>query len=654
MTEFNIEVRSKSTGETKTITVDAKNIEEAQQKAVAIHKQGGPVGTGEDVLRSGAAGVGRGFIGLAGLPGDIRQILQSTARGAEWLANQGGMSFGPEPEEIKGIPHPPTTQELVEKATEYAPFLGYQPQTTAGQVTERMSEFAPDLVTGRLALRPFLQRGATTTAAAGGSELAGQGAELLGAPDWASELARVVGGAGGGGLGHARANPPSEHEILRRYHPGPQNLQQFDRLGDEALLLQASPTMEGFAQGTAVRPGVGKDIINNALDEQLQNRGRRLTETANRAGLPQGVTAQQAQDMTIANANQRAGPLYEQALQTPPNVPPPGAPTTIEDLVSQQMTTPGEQMSLSRRQKNVPIMNDIDDALAEIHTNPELAGRRLHDIRKDLDRQIVYDPRQLDTLSSADKANQDLLKNARGVVDDILKNRFGFTDADEIMAAANRRKEAVTTGQTALDAGKYAKHPAELRQELSRMTPAERRAAQIGMGHDIRTALGTQGNELSALRNKVGGDIGFNREKIRDVFSQPTVDELVQGVERERAFSRSHGKIVEGSQTAQRSAAAKSLEEDPLEISSQATLPGLLLKGAVSPVNWALRRGRGIKSESDRARLARILTTRGPEARALLQRIQNAPPRIRGQMRAAVINALLGSTELRAGSDSEH
>ena len=117
------------------------------------------------------------------------------------------------------------------------------------------------------------------------------------------------------------------------------------------------------------------------------------------------------------------------------------------------------------------------------------------------------------------------------------------------------------------------------------MTPAERRGAQIGMGHDIRTVLGMQGNELSALRGKVGGDIGFNREKIRDTFGQPTVDELVQGVDRERAFSRSHGKIVEGSQTAQRGAAAKSLEENPINLTGNESGVGLLLKGAVSPVN---------------------------------------------------------------------
>src|SRR5262249_33447171 len=130
----------------------------------------------------------------------------------------------------------------------------------------------------------------------------------------------------------------------------------------------------------------------------------------------------------LANlAQEQAGPMYETALRNAPEMP-----RNLGDIIAPELTTPAEHMTMSARNANRSIMDDIDDALAA--GNPEVTGRRLHDLRMRLDAQIVYDPRAREALSNADRADQGVLLNARKTVDDILKNRYpGFAEADAVI-----------------------------------------------------------------------------------------------------------------------------------------------------------------------------------------------------------------------------
>ena len=94
------------------------------------------VGLGEDIARSTAAGFGTGAIGLAGLPGDLRNLvelgLQKTGMGS------------------LGQRYVPTSEEVLAKAKEVmpslAPHLDYEPQYDVSRYAKTAGEFLPGAV----------------------------------------------------------------------------------------------------------------------------------------------------------------------------------------------------------------------------------------------------------------------------------------------------------------------------------------------------------------------------------------------------------------------------------------------------------------------------------------------------------------------------
>lgn len=96
------------------------------------------VGAGEDVARSGLAGLGRGTIGLVGLPGDIESLGRAGLRYA-------GANVGAEPAL-------PTSQEMISKAQRLSPLvkevLDYKPEYGPGRYAKTIGEFLPSMVGG--------------------------------------------------------------------------------------------------------------------------------------------------------------------------------------------------------------------------------------------------------------------------------------------------------------------------------------------------------------------------------------------------------------------------------------------------------------------------------------------------------------------------
>lgn len=90
------------------------------------------VGFGEDVARATGAGIGRGTLGLIGLPGDVRNLVEMGLQKA-------GYSLGER--------YVPTSEEVIAKAKEIAPsiapHLDYKPEYAAGRYAKTVGEFLP-------------------------------------------------------------------------------------------------------------------------------------------------------------------------------------------------------------------------------------------------------------------------------------------------------------------------------------------------------------------------------------------------------------------------------------------------------------------------------------------------------------------------------
>jgi len=158
--------------------------------------------TAGDVIRAGNAGVGRGAIGLLGLPGDLRKFVDDKAidlgeRSGVLTERQAAAARANEAQSRRMTPTPfgggYTSQEIARSlpaATQRG--LAYRPATRAGQYSHTLGEFVPNaLAPGGPALR-----GLSVAVPAAASEVAAQAAR--GTP-WEGP-ARFAGALAGVGL----------------------------------------------------------------------------------------------------------------------------------------------------------------------------------------------------------------------------------------------------------------------------------------------------------------------------------------------------------------------------------------------------------------------------------------------------------------------
>lgn len=149
-----------------------------------------------DVPLSAGIGVAKGGIGLAGLPGDVRELA---AKGASKAAGAFGYEVAPETisKGLKFLPLPgaagPTSQQIREPIESVTGEF-YKPKTTAGEYAQTIGEFAPGVIGGPAGLVPKVAGRVVAPALA--SESAGQVARQV-APE-AEPYARIVGGIAGG------------------------------------------------------------------------------------------------------------------------------------------------------------------------------------------------------------------------------------------------------------------------------------------------------------------------------------------------------------------------------------------------------------------------------------------------------------------------
>jgi hypothetical protein len=193
----------------------------------------------------------------------------------------------------------------------------------------------------------------------------------------------------------------------------------------------------------------------------------------------------------------------------------------------------------------------------------------------------------------------------------------------------------------------------------------EKIAFAKGSRGEINRVLGTKANDLQALRGELQGEGGWNTDKLATVHGVPAANELIGSVDRNLKFRDTYNKVVENSQTAQRTAAAKEMKPDP-SIETPFFGPGSTVtgmgvtaakKGASAVIN-ALLRSDPTRSYGE---VARTLTEQGAKRDARLAAIVDAINSRQGNAAAgetagkvgSVVAALLGNAEiekLRGGS----
>lgn len=208
---------------------DARRIAQMIQQAEASEPSQPQVGTGEDVGRGFVGGALRGAGAILDLPTMIGQLpmrLSDRFLGTDMLAD---------------VPAPtPFIEAVGEVAPSVQTAAEYEPQTTAGEYSRTIGEFAPGILLPFDELSYLARFGRAAVLPGAASEFAGQSVEALGGGEMAQNMARIAAAIGAPvALGAAEAGTRRALiEGARAYEPGSERaaaVRTLDDMGVQGL-----------------------------------------------------------------------------------------------------------------------------------------------------------------------------------------------------------------------------------------------------------------------------------------------------------------------------------------------------------------------------------------------------------------------------------
>lgn len=188
------------------------------------------------------------------------------------------------------------------------------------------------------------------------------------------------------------------------------------------------------------------------------------------------------------------------------------------------------------------------------------------------------------------------------------------------------------------------------------LTDAERQAAKEGARARIATEIGTARNPALAGESFARSD--FNKDKLAILFGEEEAAKLIKTLQEERTIANTHNKIIEGSQTAMRSASKSQFALPTKSDVAGAMLPTAVLEGVnilssgMPGIGVAAYSGaKGIASVKDavKMKLARehnaryaqyALPTEGPKREELIRALEAQIPGPKPSILARGSNAL--------------
>ena len=420
---------------------------------------------------------------------------------------------------------------------------------------------------------------------------------------------------------------------------------QLNRLGSDAMLADTGPAMLGKAQGASLNSDEGRSVLQNALMRRNEGTNARISSDVNKAlgpvdkyneMDPQTVTnAIKAHRSAVDNVN------YPKALGTAPEVDTGGLLANLGPMISNSVGMEKKALTNLRDMlmttKQVPRldpqtgyhMTDAKgNALFDTVPTPQTDPAILHKIKGEIDNVIQYDQPGLGIPAAALSRQQGALNNIRGKLNGTLETQVpGYAEANAKSAALAKRGEAVDQGTQYLGSGKTTASPDRFASEFAQRDPGEQIAFAKGSRGNIDRILGTKANDLQALRGELQGEGGWNTAKIGTVHGQDAADQLVGSVDRNLKFRDTFNKVVENSQTAQRTAAAAEMRPTPATetkiINPNMTLMGMVGTGAQKTFNGLQSMFRRDPSAAY-PEIAQILSAQGPQRDAHLKAIAEA------------------------------
>lgn len=422
-------------------------------------------------------------------------------------------------------------------------------------------------------------------------------------------------GAGAGSIYGSlrdRAHGAFPEPVLRGARADVQGLQNLPRLGPDAMLPDAGPSMQAVAQQAALGIGPNRTAIVSALMERDRGTVPRLRADVTEAigPAPRVSQVEEGIDAGRRQINTEYAPVLRgRAIE-------PGEANRVMGRLN--------ELALTSREN----LDDVIGALTLPGTRnaPDLSPQSWLSARQRIDSMIEA----ANSPINPNRYRASVLGDVRRMIDDELAANVPGIKAVDAKFAANRAEQtALERGGTVLDTGKQALHPDDLRdimrvdatpQGMARAgPPAANVRLRQGTRADIDRRVGTKANDLTELERTLGTPEDWNAQKLAQIFGEEPTQAVRDSVARNRQFRETYQRIAQGSDTAQRQAAAKTADIGAPQ------MPIRNIAGTVEQVGrWGLAQAQEAQRQAQREAIARIMATRDPAmVEALRQQLLN-------------------------------
>lgn len=411
------------------------------------------------------------------------------------------------------------------------------------------------------------------------------------------------------------------------------------RLGPNGMLLDSGQALLGKAQGAALNSDDARSTLNGALLTRDAGTNARLAEGVNSALGPATQTPLQI------DASIKALRSYEHSAlpQIFENAGPVDA-TGVLATVGQGLTKAvGPEASVLGKARDW-LMENSTDAQGNPIRVPVTDPQKLQNAKMAIDTLIDRGDPSLGVQPGAVAKSQGAIGAVRGQLNQALRVQVpGYGDVMGRSAALARKADAIETGYNdILGGGQNALHPADLNDRLAaaaKQGPEVLDGYRIGARAALDRATGTKANDLVALRNIVAGEGDWNRSKLASIFGAQPTNALVDSIDQNSTFRNSLNKVVENSQTAQRTAALNAMKPGastggvPL-INPNMTATGLAMTPVKAMASALMNQFRADPTRSY-GEIARVLSAEGPQAQQYQSALVDALQRRGGNAAAA-------------------
>lgn len=335
------------------------------------------------------------------------------------------------------------------------------------------------------------------------------------------------------------------------------------KLGVKSTVMDATPSLSTLGEAVVTRPGPGRKILGQGLNERLEG-GREAAGARALKDVGKGVDYTAQEDTLMGKLRANANNLYDQAY----------AHGSVDDTRIQKVL---EDDTFKKAFKEAQAIANKEARAAELR-GEDASRFKLNDIYDtDKDGNLIsvgkipdvrtldYIKRGIDAIIDKGYKGEGMSKAEANALKDLKKAFVNVIDENVPDYAAARAKyagdmevlDALRLGRTDYLTPKML--PAEAEKLVKSMSDAERDALRAGVAQSLLTKVMDAPQQVNAAQRIIGAPA--TRKRLEALFEDPNEYKVFEAaLQRESELFRNAQDIVRGSRTANKTEALKDLK----------------------------------------------------------------------------------------------